>query len=105
MEIPNYKVIDKYAQGDESVKQMLIDIVKEEFPEEKEKYYNALNEKDAKKAQESVHKLKHKISVLGLEKGYEFANVYEKSLLEGSFEMQEKFDQILVTISKFVDSL
>ena len=105
METPNFKVIDQYAQGDAETKKMLLDIVKEEFPEEKEKYFMHLKAKDAKKTQESVHKLKHKINVLGLEQGYEMANEYESDLLKGNFDLEAKFNQILITITAFVDSL
>lgn len=105
METPNFKVIDQYAQGDDSVKQMMLDIIKEEFPEEKEKYYTHLKAKEAKETQESVHKLKHKISVLGLEQSYEIANAYEKDLLKGSFDLKDKFNQILDTITTFIDAL
>lgn len=105
METPNLKVIEQYAQGDAETKKMLLDIVIEEFPEEKEIYLKNLKAKNAKKTKEAVHKIKHKISVLGLEQGYEMANEYENDLVKGNFDLEAKFNQILITITAFIDSL
>ncbi|WP_334057623.1 Hpt domain-containing protein [Polaribacter sp. P097] len=105
METPNLKVIQQYAQGDAETEKMLLDIVIEEFPEEKENYYLHLEAKDAKKTQEAVHKIKHKISILGLEKSYEIANTYEANLLENNFDLQNEFHQILENITSFIASL
>jgi len=105
LETPNLKVIEQYAQGDAETKKMLLDIVIEEFPEEKESYYKQFKTKDAKKTQEAVHKIKHKISILGLEKSYEIANKYEVNLLNDSFDLNDEFHQILETITSFIASL
>ena len=94
MEKPNLDYINQLARGDESIKNELIEVIKTEFPEEKKEYLNNLENKVFKKIEENVHRLKHKISILGLEKSYEAANEFEHNLREQSLEGQKEFDQI-----------
>jgi hypothetical protein len=64
MEQPNLEYINQIARGDESIKNELIDVVKTEFPEEIKDYYESLENKEFKKIEENVHRIKHKISIL-----------------------------------------
>ena len=105
MEKPNLDYVEQLARGNESIRKELIDVIKTEFPEEKQDYYNSLKEKEFKKIEENVHKLKHKISILGLEKSYETANKFEHNLRELSLEGQKDFEQILTAISDFIETL
>ena len=105
MESPNLNYVNDIARGDESVKKMLIDVIKAEFPEEKEAYYESLELMDYKKIEGNVHKLKHKISILGLEKNYEVANKFEHNLREGSLEGYKDFDEILKVISNYLKTI
>lgn len=104
METPNFTIIDEYANGDASVKKMLLQILTEEFPTEKEKYYTNFQNKDFQKTKEIVHKLKNKIRVLGLSNGCKVAIDYEKQLLDKNASLHNEFDQILETISVFLKS-
>ncbi|TXD49169.1 Hpt domain-containing protein [Polaribacter sp. IC073] len=103
MEQPNLEYINQLARGDESIKNELIDVIKTEFPEEKKDYYNSLESKEYKRIEENVHKLKHKISILGLEKSYEIANEFEHNLRELSLDRKEDFDEILIAISDYIE--
>lgn len=105
MEQPNLSYIDQLARGDESVKNTLIGVIKEEFPDEKKEYIESLEKKEYKKIEENVHKIKHKISILGLEKGYEEANKFEHNLREDSLQGVEDFDKILQTISEYLKTI
>lgn len=105
MEQPNLEYINQLARGDESIKNELIDVIKTEFPEEKKDYYKSLKKKEFKKIEENVHKLKHKISILGLEKSYGIANEFEHNLRELSLEKQEDFDKILIAISDYIETI
>ncbi|WP_046743379.1 Hpt domain-containing protein [Kordia zhangzhouensis] len=102
MEQPNLHYIEQLARGDESVRKTLIDVILTEFPEEQKEYYESLKKKDYKKIEENVHKLKHKISILGLEKSYELANSYEHNLREKSLKGQQDFEQILRSITTYL---
>ena len=105
MEQPNLEYIEQLARGDESIRNELIEVIKTEFPDEKKEYYDYLEKKEFKKIEESVHKLKHKISILGLEKSYEIANEFEHNLRELSLEKQEDFEKILKAITTYIETI
>ncbi|WNW02518.1 Hpt domain-containing protein [Tenacibaculum sp. HL-MS23] len=105
MEKPNLEYVHKLANGDESVRKMLLDVIKTEFPEEKKDYYNSLKNNDYKKIEENVHRLKHKISILGLEKSYKIANEFEHNLRELNIDKAEDFDKILIGISAYLKTI
>ena len=105
MEKPNLEYVDKLANGDESVREMLINVIKTEFPEEKLDYYDSLKIKNYKKIEENVHRLKHKISILGLEKSYKIANEFEHNLRELNLDKVEDFEKILIIISVYLKTI
>ena len=105
MEKPNLEYVEQLARGDKSLRKRLIDIIKNEFPEEKEAYYKSLKNKDYKKTEENVHKLKHKISIFGLEKSYEVANEFEHNLRKLNLVKKEDFDKILTVISAYIKTI
>ena len=105
MEQPNKSYIHSLSEGDKDFEKKLIDIIKDEYPTEKEVYFNNMAVKKYKLAADNVHKLKHKISILGLEKSYETAVVFENNLLEGSIELKSEFESILTTITNYLQEL
>jgi len=105
MEQPNFSYIDTLSGGNEEFKNKLVSVIKKEFPQEKSLYFNNFSNKDLKLTGENVHKLKYKISILGLEKSYKIAEDYEDNLRKGSISGHEKFHKILDTITGFLDSL
>ena len=105
MEQPNLSYIQSMSGGDKAFEEKLIDIIKDEFPEEKQVYFENITAKDYRLTAENVHKLKHKISILGLEKSYEIAVAFENNLLEGSIELQDEFESILKTITNYLHQL
>lgn len=105
METPNLDYINQLAREDETIKNELISVIKTEFPTEKAEYYDSLKNKEFKKIEENVHRLKHKISILGLVNSYNTANLYEHNLREHSLEGEKDFDQILHTITDFIETI
>jgi HPt (histidine-containing phosphotransfer) domain-containing protein len=105
MEQPNLTYVNQLARGNDAIKQTLINVIKTEFPKEKQDYYDSLEKKDYKKTEENVHRLKHKISILGLEKGYELANTYEHNLREKNMNGVEGFEQTLTTITAYIKTI
>ncbi|CAM1333072.1 Hpt domain-containing protein [Tenacibaculum aestuariivivum] len=105
METPNLNYIEELARGDNSIKLSLITIIKNEFPEEKQEYYTNFKNREYKKIEESVHKIKHKISILGLEKSYEKANLFEHNLRNKSIENSSDFEQILNLITAYIKTI
>ncbi len=102
MEQPNQTYIDQLSAGNKTFKEKLIAVIKEEFPDEKAVYLNNIQTKNYKEAAENVHKIKHKISILGLEKSYEVARAFENNLKEGNTDLQEDFENILHVISEYL---
>jgi len=71
LEQPNFTYINSLSRGDKAFEAKLVAVIKAEFPVEKATYLRNIEDKNYKEAAENVHKLKHKISILGLEKSYE----------------------------------
>jgi HPt (histidine-containing phosphotransfer) domain-containing protein len=105
MEQPNKSYIHSLSGGDTVFEQKLIDIIKNEFPDEKKVYFKNMAEKKYKLAADNVHKLKHKISILGLERSYETAVAFENNLLDGSIELKDKFESILTIMTNYLRQL
>jgi hypothetical protein len=105
MEKPNLEYVEELASGDESLRKRLINVIKNEFFEEKEEYYKSLKNKDYKKIAENVHCIKHKISILSLVKSYKIANEFEHNLREHNLDKVEDFEKILVAISYYLKTI
>ncbi len=105
MEKPNISYITSMSGGDTVFEQKLIAIIKEEFPTEKEEYLKNFNNHNFKDAAANVHKLKHKISILGLEKSYDIAVAFEHNLLEGITDLNSEFESILNNITNYLQQL
>ena len=105
MEQPNLNYINELSGDDAEFKQKMISIVKAELPQEIESYRSLYESKNFKSTAELVHKLKHKISVLGLEKSYYIAVGFEAKLKLGDISLQPKFEEILTLMQQFVDDL
>jgi len=105
MEQPNLSYIESMSGGDKAFEEKLIGIIKIEFPQEKQVYFDNITAHNFKAAAENVHKLKHKISILGLVKSYEVAGNYEHNLVGGSNEGQNEFEAILQNMTDFIETL
>lgn len=105
MEKPNSNYINQLSGDNEEFKTKIIGILKRELPEEIIQYQNQIHSKNFKLAAESVHKLKHKISILGLEKSYYIAEEFEDNLKENSTNLQIEFENILKLMQDFVEKL
>ncbi len=102
---PNLNYINSLSEGDKSFEMKLLAIIKKEFKQEKNTYYNNMKNDNFKLCAENVHKIKHKISILGLEKSYEIAEQYENNLREGNYELQNKFSDILNKVTNYLNKL
>ena len=105
MEKPNQNYINELSGDDCAFKQKIIHIIKKEYRVEKEIYHNNMDLEKYNLAAKNVHKLKHKISILGLEKSYKIALVFENNLLDGNVELKDEFDAILNTIMNYLKQL
>ena len=102
MEKPNLFVIKEIAGDDLDFQQNLLNIIKKEFPEETEDFKKNMASKNYKEASNNVHKIKHKISLLGLTKGFEIATNFEKQLKVNETQLHPKFLEILSKIHVYL---
>ncbi len=105
MEKPNLSYIESMSGGDKAFEKKLIEIIKLEFPQEKQVYFNNIIAEDFKATAENVHKLKHKISILGLVNSYELAANYENNLIDNSTNGKDEFESILQLMTDFLETL
>lgn len=104
-EQPNLDYIKQLADGSTTFEQKLITVVKREFPEERSVFLKNFKNKNFDEAAENVHKLKHKIGMLGFEDGYKLTVTFEDDLKESKTKLYPKFLLILEAIDKFLKTL
>jgi len=103
-EKPNYSYISQLSGGDKEFEEQLLDVVRLELPQEIESYKNHLETDNFMRAGDDVHKIKHKISILGLEKSYQVAIDHEDKLREGivDADLFSQFEEILNAMTTFI---
>lgn len=105
MEQPNLNYIKQLAGDDAEFENKFIAILKEEFPQEKKEYTKQLSEKNTNETALIVHKLKHKLNILGLEKAYILAVSYEEDLRRGDAKLKNEFAKVLETIELYLNTI
>ncbi|MDD2675394.1 Hpt domain-containing protein [Flavobacterium petrolei] len=105
MEQPNLTYINDLSGDNLEFRAKLIGILKKELPEEINGYSEQMANTIFVEAAQSVHKLKHKISILGLEKSYYIAEEYEVNLKNNSTSLRADFETILKIMQEFVNRL
>ncbi|MFV8282747.1 Hpt domain-containing protein [Christiangramia marina] len=101
-EQPNLNYLHQLSGGDKEFENKLLAVVKREFPEEEDVYLKNIEQGNFIEAASNVHKLKHKISILGLEESYRFAEIYEEELRENDPKKHKSFNEILQKMSDFI---
>lgn len=105
METPNFSYIDKLSGGDAGFKTQIIEVLKQELPEEIDNYYQHMSQNNLDGASQFVHRLKHKMSILGLEESYEITNTFENELKNtGNLEKKAYFEEVLALMKSFIES-
>jgi HPt (histidine-containing phosphotransfer) domain-containing protein len=105
MEQPNLTYINDLSGDNLEFRTKLIGILKKELPEEIYSYSEQMANTIYSEAAQSVHKLKHKISILGLEKSYYIAEKFEANLNNNSTGLHADFENILKIMQEFVNRL
>ncbi|REH44501.1 hypothetical protein C7448_11133 [Tenacibaculum gallaicum] len=105
MEQPNLSYINALSKGDNEFKKQVIAVLKEELSGEIESYFLYIENRDLKKTKEFVHRIKHKMSILGLEKSYKITNDFENNLADNSIENKEYFENALPAMLDFLKEL
>jgi hypothetical protein len=105
MEQPNLDYINELGFGDKVFVSKLIGVIKEELPQEMALYHKNFNNSHFVKAAESVHKLKHKLGILGIVDGYNMAIAYEEELKTGKSLLKSEFDTLVEACNHFINDL
>ncbi|WP_088323375.1 hypothetical protein [Polaribacter tangerinus] len=105
METPNLEYIDKIANGSEILKAKIIKIVREELSLDSEKYYELKDTKDLKNFKVYIHRIKNKMTVLGLIESYKIASNYEKNIENVTDEEKKFFENTLAHMIEFIDNI
>ena len=104
-EVPNLKYVDKLAGDDIRFRQKFIDILKKEFPAEQEEYKNNIVNMNYIEASENVHKIKHKLNILGLDESHSLAVRYEFELRNGANSLEKQFQGILKKVENYLKTI
>lgn len=102
MEKPNLSLIKEIAGNDIEFQNSILEIIKKEFPEEVDLFKQNFNSKNYIEASNNVHKIKHKISLLGLQKGLEIASEFEIALKEENIQLHNNFLEVLHKIHVYL---
>lgn len=105
MEQPNLNYINDLSEDDLIFRAKLIATLQKELPEETAQYENSMKNSAFKEAAELVHKIKHKISIMGMEKSYYLAEEFEDNLKNQSADLKPEFDKILAIMRNFAAAL
>ncbi len=101
----NLKYIDDIAGGDKEFRAKFITILQEEFPLEMDEYQNNLRRNEYKRASENVHKIKHKINVLGLHEAHGLAARHEAELRNNNDTLSGEFEAVLDYITAYLKTI
>jgi len=105
METPNLNYINELAGDDSEFKGAFIKILKNEFPAEKLEYLDNIESNRTEEASQNVHKLKHKMNILGLEESYKIAVIFEEELRLGNIRLKNDFMKIMNTIENYLKTI
>ena len=105
MEQPNLEYINQLSGDNDVFKQKMIGILQRELPIETDTYFLYIKTNNLTQAAQLVHKIKHKVSILGLEKSYYISSNYEENLKNNSLILQNDFEAILTIMNQFVKLL
>jgi len=98
METPNLNYLKDIAVGDVAFEENILNLLKKEFPKDYALFNENFNKKKYKEAAQNVHKIKLKISMLGLKKGLEIASDFEKDLKLNDIKLSQDFINVLKKI-------
>lgn len=104
-ETPNLKYLDELAGNDDVFRQKFIGILKEEFPQEVLQYKKNIENSFLVEASQDVHKIKHKINVLGLHEAYQLAVRHEAELRNKENLHYKGFISVLKEIEAYLKTI
>ena len=105
MQEPSLEYINDLADGDQSFVLEITTLLKSEFPKDLKLFYKRLEENDLKGVASSIHKIKYKFGLFGLEEDVIIASRFENEVVKESKELFIKFEEILLKINQYLQTL
>lgn len=99
---PSLDYLHELAPHDEGFRNRLLNVLVTEFPGEFESYSNAVEKQEWKAAVTYLHKLKHKIGILGMPELHALAELHEVDLENGSLPLHKQVMAGLQIIDQFL---
>ncbi|QOD59497.1 Hpt domain-containing protein [Polaribacter haliotis] len=103
MEKPNLNYIQQISGGDKDFETSMLTILKDEFPKELSSIKKNFEEKDYKQLSFNIHKIKHKISMFGMEKSFDLASKVELEIKNKHSEQYANLITILERINVYLN--
>jgi len=105
LEKPNLNYIKDISEGDKNFENSLLLSLKTEFPKEYEILKNNFKQQNYLKVALNLHKLKHKISMLGMPLAFEITYDFEQDIKKGHTEQYETLLVVLDKINVYLSSI
>ena len=105
MEKPDLTYLKSLSGGDQMFELKIFNVIREEFPNEYNEYVQNIENELFLKAAENVHKIKHKISILGLKETYALAEKHEKLLKSANNTLVNEFDVALNRLTDYINKI
>ncbi len=102
MQEPSLEYINDLADGDQSFVLEITTLLKSEFPKDLKLFYKRLEENDLKGVASSIHKIKYKFGLLGLEDDLLIASKFENEIKTGNKALLIQFESILLKIDRYL---
>ncbi|UAM98130.1 Hpt domain-containing protein [Polaribacter litorisediminis] len=102
MEQPNLSFIKELSGDDADFEKSMLDIIKIEFPEEVQLFKHNFQLKNYVEASYNVHKIKHKIGLLGMQEGAATASEFELALKMGNTKLHAVFLKVIDKIHVYL---
>ena len=102
MQTPNLQYINDLADGDQSFVLEITSLLKKEFPKDVELFYQRVEENDLFGIASSIHKIKYKFGLLGLEDDLLIASKFENEIKTGNKALLIQFESILLKIVRYL---
>ena len=102
MQTPSLQYINDLADGDQSFVLEITTLLKEEFPKDVKLFYQRVKENDLFGIASSLHKIKYKFWLLGLEDDLLIASKFENEIKKGNKAILIQFESILLKIDRYL---
>ena len=102
MQTPSLQYINDLADRDQSFALEITTLLKEEFPKDVKLFYQRVEENDLFGIASSVHKIKYKFGLLGLEDDLLIASKFENEIKTGNKALLIQFESILLKIDRYL---